>query len=97
MQVRNLNLSDLLRNAMVEKFQSSSRQIEDTMSIAVRDVSAAKKNLEIKELDWAHNIAFNAMLQAGRALMFWKGYRPKGQQHHLAVTQFVAAVFPGEI
>jgi uncharacterized protein (UPF0332 family) len=94
--VEKLNLSDLLRNGMVEKFQSSSKQIEDTMRIAIRDVSAAKKNLEIAEWDWAHNIAFNAMLQAGRALMFWKGYRARGQEHHLAVTQFVAAVFPSE-
>jgi len=94
--VEKLNLSDLLRNGMVEKFQSSSKQIEDTMGIAIRDVSAAKKNLQVGEWDWAHNIAFNAMLQAGRGLMFWKGYRARGQEHHLAVTQFVAAVFPSE-
>jgi len=28
--------------------------------------------------DWAFSIAYNAMLQAVRALMFSKGYRPKG-------------------
>lgn len=33
------------------------------------------------------------MLQAGRALMFAKGYRPKSQDHHLAVVSFIEAVY----
>jgi len=50
--------------------------------------------LEIDLCGWAHNAAYNAMLQAGRALMFFKGYRPKSAEHHLAVVSFVQAVFP---
>ncbi len=48
----------------------------------------------IDEWGWAHNAAYNAMLQAGRALMFSKGYRPKSAEHHLAVVSFVQAVLP---
>jgi uncharacterized protein (UPF0332 family) len=50
--------------------------------------------ISIDEWGWAHNAAYNAMLQAGRALMFFKGYRPKSAEHHLAVVSFVQAVFP---
>ena len=88
----NLNLSDLLRKGTVEQFQSSKDQIRDTMQLAVRDVSTARKILAI-DADWAYNIAFNGMLQAGRALMFFKGYRPRGPDHHLTVVQFTEAVF----
>lgn len=33
------------------------------------------------------------MLHAGRALMFSKGYRTKGRDHHETVVLFVQAVF----
>jgi len=40
------------------------------------------------ELDWAYTITYNAMLQAGRALMFHKGYRPRGKDQHRTVVRF---------
>lgn len=36
------------------------------------------------------------MLQAGRALMFSKGYRPKGKYQHVAVVEFVKSRFGEE-
>ncbi len=88
-----VNLSDLLKKNLVEKFQSDQVQIKNELAIAKNDLGAAKKMLGIQEWGWAHNAAYNAMLQAGRALMFAKGYRPKSQDHHLAVVYFVAAVY----
>ena len=89
----NVNLSDLLKKNLVEKFQSDPSQIKNELDIAKNDLGAAKKMLTIQEWGWAHNAAYNAMLQAGRALMFAKGYRPKSQEHHLAVVSFVEAVY----
>jgi uncharacterized protein (UPF0332 family) len=88
-----MNLSDLLSKGLVEKFQSDPEQIKNEMNIAKSDISSAKRMLEIGEWGWAHNAAYNAMLQAGRALMFAKGYRPKSQEHHVAVVSFIEAVF----
>lgn len=88
-----MNLSDLLKKNLVERFQSDSAQIKNELEIAKNDLGAAKKMLTIHEWGWAHNAAYNAMLQAGRALMFAKGYRPKSQDHHLAVVSFVEAVY----
>jgi uncharacterized protein (UPF0332 family) len=87
-----VNLSDLLKKNLVEKFQSDAAQIKNELEIAKNDLAAANKMLGIQEWGWAHNAAYNAMLQAGRALMFAKGYRPKSQDHHLAVVSFVEAV-----
>jgi len=88
-----VNLSDLLKKNLVERFQSDSAQIKNELDIAKSDLRAAKKMLTIQEWGWAHNAAYNAMLQAGRALMFAKGYRPKSQEHHLAVVSFIEAVY----
>ena len=52
---------------------------------------------EIKEWGWAHNAAYNAMLQAGRALMFSRGYRPKSHERHMAVISFVEVVYSAKI
>jgi uncharacterized protein (UPF0332 family) len=38
--------------------------------------------------DWAFSIAYNAILQAVRALMFSQGYRPSGGYQHTAVVRF---------
>ncbi|MEN6518870.1 MAG: HEPN domain-containing protein [Methanospirillum sp.] len=40
--------------------------------------------------DRAYAIAYNAMLQAARALLFADGYRPAGRDQHVAVVRFVA-------
>lgn len=88
-----MNLSDLLSKGLVEKFQSDPTQIKKEMDIATSDLASAKKMLIIQEWGWAHNAAYNAMLQAGRALIFSKGYRPKSSEHHIAVVSFVEAVY----
>lgn len=40
------------------------------------------------DCDWTYSIAYNAILQAGRALMFAKGYRPDGANQHISVVKF---------
>ena len=96
-----MNLSDLLNKGLVEKFQSDPAQIKNEMEIASNDLASAKNMLGIQEWGWAHNAAYNAMLQAGRALMFSKGYRPKSSEHHMTVVSFAEAVysakFPSEV
>jgi len=91
-----MSLSELLSKGLVEKFQSDKEQVKNEIEIAKNDLSSAKKMLSIDEWGWAHNTAYNAMLQAGRALMFFKGYRAKSAEHHLAVVSFVQAVFPSK-
>lgn len=92
-----MNLSELLSKGLVEKFQSDPAQIKNETEIAKNDIGSAKKMLTIQEWGWAHNAAYNAMLQAGRALMFSKGYRPKSSEHHVAVVSFAEAVYSAKL
>jgi uncharacterized protein (UPF0332 family) len=91
--VKKVSLSELLRSGLIEKYLSDEDQIRNEIEIARNDLSSAKKMLGIEEWGWAHNAAYNAMLQAGRALMFSKGYRPRGQEQHIAVVSFVQTVY----
>ena len=83
-----MNLSDLLSRDLVEKFRSGKEQVQTEIDNAVKKLNSAKKMLSIDEWGYAHFAAYNAMLHAGRALMFSKGYRPKGSDHHVAVVSF---------
>jgi len=82
-----------LRSGLIEKYRSDEDQIRNEVEIAKDDLSSAKRMLGIDEWRWAHSAAYNAMLQAGRALMFSKEYRPGSQEHHIAVISFVQAVY----
>lgn len=88
-----MNLSDLLKKDLVRPFESDKNQIDNEIKIAKNHLASAKKILNIQEWDWTYIAAYNAMLQAGRALMFAKGYRPSSQEHHTAVVSFVQVVY----
>jgi uncharacterized protein (UPF0332 family) len=88
-----MNLSDLLKQDLVEQFKSDKDQVGNEMEGAGKNLASAKNMIGIEEWEWAHAAAYNAMLHAGRALMFYKGYRPKGHDHHIAVVNFTIAVF----
>lgn len=78
----------LEREGKIERFRVDHKVVQEAMRIAERDLEVAEKNLEIND-EWAWNIAYNAILSAGRALMFAKGYRPKGDERHVAVREFL--------
>lgn len=50
-------------------------------------MATAKKIID-DDFDWTFNIAYNAMLQAARALMLSKGYRATGERQHMTTIQF---------
>ena len=88
--------SEKLSSEMWEKIRINKELVEKSLSLAKRDLKTAKNVFEDKDYDWCLSIAYNAMLQAGRALMFSKGYRPKGEYKHLAVLEFVKSKFGRE-
>lgn len=93
-----MNLDDLLNRGSIERFEHSDlNQIKNEISIAINDIHSSKRMLEINEWGWAHNAAYNAMLQSGRALMFAGGYRPKAHGQHLAVVSFVRVAYSSTI
>jgi uncharacterized protein (UPF0332 family) len=73
----------------------SRRQVDDLLALARRDLRTAKK-LQESDPDWAFNIGYNAMLQAARAWMFSRGFRPVGQAQHRSVIEFLKESLPGD-
>lgn len=76
-----------------EKIPKDENLIQNALQLAERDLKTAHDVYENRDYDWAFSIAYNAMLQAGRALMFSEGYRPKGEAKHVSVIEFIKNKF----
>lgn len=68
----------------IERIPIDRRTVREAIDIAERDLRTAEMNLAISS-EWA----YNAALSAGRALMFARGYRPKGGEGHVSVKEFL--------
>jgi uncharacterized protein (UPF0332 family) len=71
-----------------EEIELDSRLVNQTLDHAIKDIETAKK-MDLEECDWAYAIAYNGLLQAGRALMYLNKVRPKGQAKHYAIVEFL--------
>ena len=76
-----------------ERIEANQDLVRNTLSLAERDIKTALNVFNDEDYDWSLSIAYNAMLQAGRALMFSEGFRPKGRYQHVAVIEFVRQRF----
>lgn len=81
---------------MWEEIGINKELVMNALSLAKRDLKTARNVFEDKDYDWCLSIAYNAMLQSSRAIMFSRGYRPKGQYKHVAVVEFVKTKFGDE-
>lgn len=59
---------------MWERIEVDKSLVVKSLSLAERDLKTAKNVCEERDYDWCLSIAYNAMLQASRALMFLEGY-----------------------
>jgi len=80
-------IEDLEREGLISRLRPDPQRVRDAMKLAHRDLGVAT-NLLGSSNDWAYTVAYNAILQAGRALMFSKGYRPEGGNQHIAIVRF---------
>ena len=83
-----MNLEKLLEEGKIKKVTKK----EFDLSLADRDLSTAKHSFSSGDYDWALSIAYNAVLQASRSLMFFMGYRPAGKYPHKIVFEFLAVL-----
>lgn len=83
-----MDYQELVRKGLIKPFKTSTSQIRGRIELAKRDIKTAKTTMA-HDRDWAFGIAYNAILQATRALMFAKGFRPRaGQGQHKVAVQF---------
>jgi uncharacterized protein (UPF0332 family) len=79
-----------------EKVPLDKEMTGNALKLAERDLRTAKDVFANSDYDWSFSIAYNAMLQAGRALMFSQGFRPKGEHKHISVIEFIRKKYKGE-
>lgn len=84
-----MSLEELLRARLIRRVKPGHKLAADSLTRARRDIETARTLIRNKKLDWALAVSYNAMLLAGRALMFSRGYRPSGTGGHLAVVRFL--------
>ncbi|OIO20775.1 hypothetical protein AUJ17_05520 [Candidatus Micrarchaeota archaeon CG1_02_47_40] len=82
-----MNLSDLLRENKARQIKPDLQQAQECLTAAKRDIKTAKKLLS-EDCDWAFSVAYNAMLQSTRALMFAEGYAAKGDEPHKTAVEY---------
>ena len=91
-----MSLDSLMQGGYIKKLPISKSKVEGALNLAKRDITTAKSILE-ENSDWSFSIAYNAMLQSIRALMFSKGYRPTGANQHITVVRFAELFLDEEI
>ena len=84
-----MNLEDLLRSRIIMRTKPNRRLAVNSLMRARRDIETARTLIENKKLDWSLAVSYNAMLLAGRGLMFDQGYRPSSTEGHVAVVKFL--------
>jgi len=86
-----MSLEELLRSRVIRGMKPNRKLALISLRHARSDIETAKTLIEHKKYDWSLAISYNAMLVAGRALMFSKGYRPSTTEGHIAVVKLLQA------
>ncbi len=92
-----MSLEELLKKRIIQKIEPDKKVSKELMKISKRDLETAKLMYKHENYDWCLATAYNAMLQAGRALMFSLGYRAYTKYHHVGVVLFLHEMFETKI
>lgn len=84
-----------LQNNLIKKQKPDFKQINQQLLRSARDLDTAKANLNI-DLTWSYTIAYHAMIRAGRALIFSKGYLPTVKNSHKTIVDFTKLILGDE-
>lgn len=89
-----MSLQRFLDSGRLKRHKASAQEIIKLFDVVKRDLADA----QVKGLseDRRFTIAYNAALQAGRALLAAEGYRTAGQGHHHTVFQALRGVMDHE-
>ncbi|MBU2494998.1 MAG: HEPN domain-containing protein [Candidatus Omnitrophota bacterium] len=90
-----MNYEEFLKDNLIKKQNPDFKQIERQLKRAQKDLKTAESNLSI-DLTWTFTIAYHAMIRAGRALMYSKGYLPTTKNSHKTIIEFAKLILGAE-
>lgn len=85
-----MSYESLCKSGKIKKIEPSAEEVKEIMSLADRDLKMSGIVVS-QDWDWSFSIAYNACLQASRAFMHSKGYRPSSFQGHKNTFEFMQA------
>lgn len=83
-----MSIEKLIKEGSIRPFNAAQDEVNRAIEIARRDLALSERLLE-ENLDWCFSIAYNAVLQACRAYMFHRGYRPTSAEAHKTTFEFI--------
>ena len=83
-----MNYDELLNSRRIYKEKPSRIRIKRALERAKRDLKTARMLMN-QDWDWSFAIAYNAVLQASRAYMLAKGFRPSSNENHKNTFAFM--------
>ncbi len=84
-----------LKDNLIKKEKPDFKQIAYQLKRAQKDLTTAEANLSI-DLTWAFAIAYHAMMRAGKALMYSKGYLPTAKRSHKTIVELTKLILGNE-
>ena len=84
-----------LKKGLLKHQKANFRQIEKQVARAKKDLETARDVLQ-KDPEWGATIAYHAMLRAGRAYVFSKGYLPADGAQHKTVVELTGKLLGKE-
>ena len=90
-----MNYREFLKNKLIKKQKPDFTQIQFQLQRSLKDLKAAEANLNI-DLTWAMAISYHAIIRAGRALMYSKGFLPTTRKSHKTIVEFTKLVLGHE-
>lgn len=83
-----MTFDELLRQRRIHPHRPTRDEVARLLALADRDIAMARRTMA-EDWDWAFSIAYNAILQAARALMYSQGFRPASEQGHKNTFAYV--------
>ena len=84
-----------LKANLIKKQKPDFKQISLQLKRALRDLKTAEANFKI-DLTWSATIAYHAIIRAGRALMYSKGYLPTTKKTHKTIVEVTKLILGHE-
>jgi len=87
-----MNYKEFIDNGLIKEENIGFDQINKLIERAFRNIKSAKVLIKDDDKEGAFRFAYEAMLLAGRALVFSYGFRPRSIGSHKIVVDFVSEV-----
>ena len=91
-----MNYKEFIKKGLVEEKNIGFDQINKLLERAFKNIKSSKTLIKDDDKEGGFRFAYEAMLLAGRALIFSYGFRPRSIGSHKIVVDFVSEVLGKE-